>query len=344
LNVIKAHLRSGVTYGVLGALTGFLLSGCHAAHSHPDAWRLSSGGRGGLAVEVLGSIDRVTYFGRAKGPNLLHIEGLNRGPRDDGEYRFFGGLYTWTSPQYAWFSEAGEPQDWPPDPAMDIGPVLRTGGARNQFSTTGPVQRSGLQEIKTIGLVDGSTATFEFELRNRGPAPVSAGPWSLSASGRRNLIAVRMKEGTTVWGTEEDSKQKFDSILGKVNPKTGWALIKPKKARWKGGIKVYIEPPPGEAAEVAFCRKGYWMYRAIQPLSEREKAQLRESGEGPIAFYVQPGRGKEQTIIETELYGPIESLEPDRSTKTVETWRIFKARGRRTSILPRRGPHAGSRK
>lgn len=315
---------------VVGTVAATLV-GCHAGKSHPGAWRLS---QDGLAVEVLGAVDRVTYFGPAKGPNLLHLERLDEGPTDDGSYRFFGGVYTWVSPQDGWFDETGEPGDWPPDPAMDVGPVRRTSGSRGQVTVTGPMQRSGLVEVKTIRMIDSSTAQFEFAVRNDGVVPVRAGAWTLAAAGKMDLIAVRMPEGTEVWGADEAVEQ-FQRIRRRTNKKTGWALVKPWRARWKGGIKVYLMPPEGEPAQIAVCHKGFWFYRRVEPLNADERARLLASGEGPIALYIQPGRKKgEQRIVEVELYGPIEELDPGESVTTTETWRVIKAKGRRTRVLP----------
>ena len=70
-------------------------------------------------------------------------------------------------------------------------------------------------------------------------------------------------------------------------------------------------------------------------MNAEEIATLRDAGEGPIALFIQPGRSKgEETIIETQLYGSLVTLESGEQTSTTETWKLIKAKGRSTKMLP----------
>jgi hypothetical protein len=312
--------------------------------THPEAIRVE--GRG-LAAEFVQSIDRFTFFGPAGGANLLHVVGLDRPRPTDGSYVFWGGCYTWVSPQkgpagdpaspMGWIDSDGTKKDWPPDPAMDVGPVRRTGLARGMFSVAGPEQRKGLQELKSFRVIAQDVAEFEYTLLNRGAASVTAGAWINTAAAGDDVIAVRMPPGTEVYGWNKMSTDMFDAILGAADER-GWRLMDLSKARWDGGIKVYLAPPAGsglEDVEIAVWRRSAkaWMHRSLGAMSADQVSRLRDAGEGPVAIYYQPGKGDE-AIVEAELYGPIEDIAPAARSTVRERWRIIRSSTANAAALP----------
>lgn len=320
-------------------VTAGLATGCAsrgpAPHTHERAVRLE---HAGLAVEALPSIDRFTYFGTFDGPNMLHIEGLEREPAADGSYTFFGGCYTWFAPQngpLGWRGPSGEAQGWPPDPVMDVGPVWRSGRSENSVTLTGPIGRSGLREEKTFTLVDNATATLAYTLRNESAAAVLAGTWINASVDPKGAIAVRVPEGTEVYGWDDVAVGRVRSVLSTTDDR-GWAMIDLRDAEWEGGSKVWFAAPPGTPVELAVWRKGgraggYWLLRSLPPLGAAEIAQLREVGEGPVAVYIDPGA----PIVEAELYGPVLSIPPGGEQSATETWRMISSKERSTKVLPR---------
>jgi hypothetical protein len=302
--------------------------------THPRGLRLE---RHGLAVEFVPEIDRITYFGmtgRGEAGNLLFVTGLDRPPAPDG-YVFYGGCYTWTAPQKpaaglrsGWVAPDGGSKDWPPDPAMDVGPVRTTGQSQDGFTFTGPQQRTGLREVKRWRMREHGTAELEFSLENVGTDLVAAGPWINTAAGQKDVLALRMPEGTEVYGWDQRSIDSFRSVLSGPMPgaeASGWRTIDLSRATWEGGIKVYLAPPSGQGVkpEIAVWRRGAraWLHRSATELSAAQVAGLREAGEGPVAVYIQPGRDGSVAIIEAELYGAIETLTAGQATGSTELWR-----------------------
>lgn len=332
---------SAIATGVGGCATSKVSS---EPTTHPEAIRVEDQG---LAAEFVASIDRLTFFGSASGGNLLHVVGLDRPRPVDGSYVFWGGCYTWVSPQkvpasdpaspMGWVASDGTKMDWPPDPAMDVGPVRRTGLGRGMFSVAGPEQRKGLQELKSFRIIAQDTAEFEYSLVNRGVTSVAAGPWINTAAAGNDVIAVRMPPGTEVYGWNTMSTEMFDAILGPADER-GWRLVELSKARWSGGIKVYLAPPAGSGlndVEIAVWRRNAkaWLHRSLGAMSAEQIARLRAAGEGPVAVYYQPGSGDE-AIVEAELYGPVEDIEPGMSTTARERWRVIRSASASTAALP----------
>lgn len=276
--------------------------------SHPRAQRFE---RGEIAVEWISRIDRYTYFGPVEGPNMLFTTSLGYRPKEV-DYTFYGGCYTWVAPQggpEGWINEFGEPLEWPPDPAMDTGPAQMTGRTRHSFTTTTPVSRKGLQEVKTLTL-RWRKAWLDFELRNRSDERVTAACWVNTAVAPDSYIALRAPEWVELYGWSEESVEQLRTIMDPPNAE-GWRLIRVPDAAWEGGIKVYTNGP----GEIAVWRQGWWMHRRQM---KDDAGRLRDHGEGPVAVYLQP----DSFIFEAELYGPIVEIAPGGSHSTREEWKL----------------------
>jgi hypothetical protein len=317
---------------VLAALVA-ALTGCSAPEpvTHPEAMRFE---RGGLAIEHLGSIDRLTWFGPVNGPNMLFTQMLDQPPAEDGNYTFFGGCYTWVSPQtgpLGWRGTDGEQLPWPPDPAMDIGPAQTIGQTRAGITTRTPVSRAGLREVKTFALRKNGVAELTNELVNWGDEPRTVGTWVNTAVHDKGVIAVRFDpahDDAAIWGWNQESIDRFLSILAPSDVK-GWSLVRTADADWDGGGKVYLDDHPHfentswVSPEIAIWRRGYWLHRKGH--APVDGAKLRAMGEGPVAIYIQPASGDSKAIIEAELYGPIEEIGPGERTVAGEEWTLIES-------------------
>lgn len=282
--------------------------------------------RDGLAVEYMSSIDRFTYIGPSEHvANVLRKRNLLDEPAADGSYTFYGGVYTWVSPQggaLGWENAEGEKQDWPPDPAMDVGPTVRTKRTKYGHTTTSRVHRSGLREIKTLELKPASRAELSYTLENTTDEEITAGAWVNMAVRDDSVIAIRMREGSGLYGWDERSVGLFEQVLSEPD-ENGWRTVRIADCDWRGGIKVYVSG----SNEIAMWREGYWLYR--QNTGEYNE-RLRDHGEGPVAVYLHPELG----IYEAELYGPLEDI-PARGTVTsVEQWNLKESEEPTTERLP----------
>lgn len=287
----------------------------------------------GITLEYAPSIDRVTFVGPAPdGPNLVHIRDLDIPPAVDGSYRFYGGGYSWYAPQKQWVGEDGATiQEWPPDPAMDRGPASIVEQSATSLVARNPVQRSGLQQEKTLGVTGNGRAEVVYTLTNRGDGTRQAGTWINTAVFKRSLIAVRVPEGTEIYGWNETAADQLRAIMSGPMPgddgePTDWRFIDLKDATWEGGIKVWIDAP-GITPEIAVYDDGYWFRRRVTTPND---GSARAAGEGAVAIYIDPGAG----LIEAELYGPVRTLTPGESVTTIETWAIRKAPHARAWLIP----------
>ncbi|MEM8836142.1 MAG: hypothetical protein AAGD00_10010 [Planctomycetota bacterium] len=287
----------------------------------------------GIAMEYAPSIDRVTFFGPAPdGPNLLHVRDLDIPPAEDGSYRFYGGGYSWYAPQKQWVGEDGSTiQEWPPDPAMDRGPAETIAHSATTITVRNPVQWSGLQQKKTLGVSGPARAEVTYTLTNRGNVSRQAGTWINTGVFKRSLIAVRVPEGAEIYGWNDTAADTLRSIMSEPMPgddgePTDWRFIDLKKATWQGGIKVWIDAP-GIEPEIAVYDDGYWFRRRVTTPND---GSARAAGEGAVAIYIDPGAG----LVEAELYGPVRTLTPGESVTTIESWAIRRAPHARAWLIP----------
>jgi hypothetical protein len=281
-----------------------------------------------MVLEVAPMIDRYTFFGPAGGPNMLHTRNLDAEPvmdPDDPEfenYTFRGGCYTWVAPQNAWRNAAGELQNWPPDPAMDRGPALVVGRSLDGITTLTPTSRLGLRERKSFGLtVEGGVLVYE--LINDGPEPIEIGAWVNTAVTACDRIALYMPEGTEVRGWDDEAVGKVESILSPATTH-GWRVLDLPSASWRGGTKVWIDSPNGDAT-IAVWRHGRWLIRTMD--QGDPEGTLAAVGEGPVAVYIDPT----DDLIEAELYAPVRAIEPGGSTRVTEYWQLLPGRFARPS-------------
>jgi hypothetical protein len=333
--------------GGLAAVMALGLAGAGCRSFTPSAadmrqWSAAEGNyqlaSGPLRLEFQPEIDRVVSFRHANGPEMLFTQKLDQGPLADEAYTFFGGAYTWVSPQggeRGWLGPEGADRVWPPDPAMDVGPAQVESFSDDRLTAVTPVSRQGLVEQKVFAL-EPDRARVTFTLVNEGENARTAGAWINTACFADSVIAVRLRSGARddVWGWDQTSIDRFLSVTSPAG--RGWSLVLPGEAAWEGGIKVYLPTPSeGDRAEIAIWREGWWLHRT-QMLTEQEfgvQGRLKELGEGPVAIYIQPGTETEPWLIEAELYGPIVDIEPGGAHTATETWRLVRSDTPDPSVL-----------
>jgi hypothetical protein len=363
----------------------------------------------GLRLEYASDIDRVVYLGPIDGPNLLHTASLDQEPNADGGYTFFGGMYTWVSPQggpNGWRDFAGEPSPWPPDPALDRGPASFTARTDESFTARSPADRAGLRQQTSIEITGPGRAEMHYRIVNTSEGTLARGTWVNTAVPPNAIIAVRALEPaplvsepvmlggaeaeagaeTTpdaaeptrvaeadlggaaaagamagdagevaeaieqadaavraqraaalrprVWAWNGESPDPLIDIMEGPDA-NGWFLIDLTRAEWQGGTKFYLDAPTTIAVWVPEKKNresGYWFVR--EQAVPVDSARLIENGEGPVAFYIDPG----SELIEAELYGPITDIEPGAAAQTRERWSVHPAATPSTSFINENNP------
>lgn len=262
--------------------------------------------------------DRITSFGPAGGPNLLGVRDLQSPPAADGSYTFFGGMYSWISPQGAWVDASGQLRDWPPDPAMDRGPAVIVNQDAGRVVARGPVTRSGLVEQKWFELAPGRyAAIIDQRLHNPTGGNVVGGVWVNTAVKPGAIIAVRDRSSdhfrisggdaaNTLWARATTSRD-------------GWLLIHTDGVDWSDlgtdSFKFFAQGPTA----IAIWTDGYWLLR--QGLTDDSDGSLAKHGEAPVEVYVNYGL----QLFEAELLGPITAIPPGGTTQHVERWLVAPA-------------------
>jgi hypothetical protein len=150
---------------------------------------------GGVSLEYSSEIDRIVALRPGERPNMLHVANMDVEPDPSGDYTFFGGAYFWVSPQdgpNGWIDADGEPQAWPPDPAMDRGPTRITSRSDAGFSAVNPVDHAGLVQRKDVEIVGPGQIEVRYSLTNTSDQTLARGTWINTATPPNAVIALRL--------------------------------------------------------------------------------------------------------------------------------------------------------
>ncbi len=275
-----------------------------------------------LILEYDAERDRIVRFGPINGPNLLETRDLDVVPNSDGEYTFFGGMYTWVAPQNGWVNQQGGLHNWPPDPAMDRGPCTLNIDSGDGILIEGPVLRSGLQQTKRISISDDGICTIAHALHNTTNTTQHAGIWSITAAKTGSTIAVRLDSDN--WFVEEPGVS-LDSELNNAL----WAAVANEVGPWivfdtgtdlsnaqvdSDSFKAFVNRAP--STQIAIWSDGYWLVRSADPPDIF--SSLSEVGESSIEIYGHFGLN----LFEAELLSAYQSIPPGEMITWTETWQI----------------------
>ncbi|MFG0253374.1 MAG: DUF4380 domain-containing protein [Phycisphaerales bacterium JB038] len=279
--------------------------------------------RNGVVLSYRPDIDRVIFFGASGGPNMLHTVGLDRRPAHDESYTFYGGCYSWVAPQrgeWGWRAADGTASDWPPDPAMDRGPMEVVKRSHDSLTARSPIMRNGLREYVTFTMVGSNLVEVVRELENVGEQPTQASIWSITAVEPGATVALRQDAVGHLWSEASHEAEAFRSLL---TPDDEHFRFSTAAATNRDGVKVYFDAE----AYLAVHKQGWWFVR--DGLS-RDHGSLKEVGEAPIALYLHP----ELEIFEAELYGPLREIAPGERLDYTEYWLLQASYPPDCAVLP----------
>lgn len=292
---------------------GAFMSACTANRPHASHLQTS---RTSLSYDA--HRDRIIAFGPTGGPNLLCVRELDTLPPADGSYTFFGGMYSWISPQGAWTDENGEPRDWPPDPAMDRGPATVVHHGRARLVAVGPPTRAGLVEQKWFELAgDRAGAVLDHRLHNPTDERRLGGIWINTAVKPGSVIAVRDGSSDSFRIAGGDTSNALWARA--TTARDGWLLIHTEGVEWSDLGADWFKFFADTAPAIAIWTDGYWLLRQAR-YSPTDRS-LTSYGEAPVEVYINYGL----QIFEAELLGPIASIPSGGVAQHVERWMIVPA-------------------
>lgn len=270
--------------------------------------------------------DRIISFGPTHGPNLLCVRDLDAPPTADGSYTFYGGMYSWISPQGAWVDASGELCDWPPDPAMDRGPAVIDVRSARRLVAHGPPTRSGLIEQKWIELApDRAAVVLDQRLHNPTGEGIVGGVWVTTAVEPGAVIAVRNGSSDQFRIAGGDAANALWARATTSND--GWLLFHTDGVDCSDlGTDSFKFFSHG-LSTIAIWTDGCWLLR--QGIGESGDATLTQNGEAPVEIYMNFGL----QLFEAELLGPIATIPPGGTAQHIERWTVVPAPEPDTSIL-----------
>ena len=270
--------------------------------------------RGGTFVVYDPQTDRIIHFGPTGGENLLYTTPNIFQPPDPDGYVFRGGSYTWVAPQSCWVGPDGRIDGWPPEPAMDRGPMKVLSAGDDHLRAVSPEMRLEMREEKSISLDADGTLKLTVTLLPTGPKPPQAAGWCLMAAPPGCIVAVPR-------GQARSSPEKLLSEFNAASTEQGgWLLTDTNKI--KGVGKVFIDVAP----VVAVWNKGYWFVRA-----GTDADAARPPGESAVELYF----ALSDKLVEVELVGPYRLVLSDGSNRWNESWHIIEAKSPSTEPLNR---------
>jgi len=312
--------RRGRTWLIVG-IAAFHVVGCATGPRSVARLRTAQ-----LACIYDAQRDRILSFGPAGGPNLLYVRDLDHPPAADGSYTFFGGMYSWISPQGAWVDESGELRDWPPDPFMDRGPTVIDGRSERHLVAHGPATRRGLIEQKWFEIaMDRGAAILDQRLHNPTSEKIVGGVWINVAVKPGGVIAVRDagsdhfrisggEAANTLWARATTSHE-------------GWVLIHTEGVDFSDLGADSFKFFAGGSPTIAIWTDGYWLLR--QAMSGDADGSLARHGEAPVEVYINYGL----QLFEAELLGPIATIPPGGTAQHIEYWTVIPATQPDTLLL-----------
>lgn len=313
----RGFATSATSLAGLAAAGGILMAGggC-ASRPNDDTWQTLDAM--GTEVAYDADRDRIVDLRLRNRPNMLHTASLDQPPRSGEEYTFYGGHYSWIAPQAAWIDGDGALRNWPPDPAMDRGPMLVTRHTDRFLAVEGPVTRLGFREEKVIEILDQGVVGVEHQLTNETNTMRAGAVWSNTAVPPGAVIAVpKPADGTIIFDRDVETAQPlWEAITEEFG---NWILIRTDRkaaeaaAAWGGELKVFIAAAP----QIAVGHDGYWLVRRGWPWDDA--GSLATVSEAPVEVYLNFGL----ELFEAELLGPHVTLAPGESTTFSEVWFIF---------------------
>ncbi|GEM_PF-6250078 len=285
----------------------------------------------GLVAEYDTTHDRLIRFGPRGRYNLLWVKDLDEPAAPSDEYTYYGGMFSWVSPQSAWADAKGNPKPWPPPLAMDAGPTLATLHGLNEFEAVGPVLDSGLQEIKSLQLGRdqyGPRALVTNGLKNTTDQPQWGGIWLSTAAVPGSVIAVITPEGDReiTLSNHPGAQEVWDNI---TKTRSRWTLIRTKRYYGFLGMGGTFKATVPSDRVIAIHRRGYWFVRIGEPWTPESDPTLTEAGQGPVEVAVNFARLRH----EAALLGPISEIAPGQTSQYRERWYIIPGMASRTRQL-----------
>ena len=285
--------------GLVLAVLLSALAGC--ARSLPGPFVLS----GGQTVVLYDpAMDRAVYLGQSGGPNVLELSPDLYRPTTAYPYWFRGGSYTWLAPQSEWVQANGERRAWPPEPAMDSGPMSVRHADTRRLVMVGPRMRRNFHERKEVRLDDDGTLFLSVTLVPDGKTEGKVSIWSTTAVTRGAIVAIPK-------GTVRSDNEEFAVAWKAAARESGaWQVVDTEKLAVAG--KAFLDAAP----VIASWRRGWWFARIGSDATSPRSGQ-----DAVIEVFV----ARDEGVIELELIGPYREVTPDGRNTWSETWRLIQS-------------------
>jgi len=274
---------------------------------------------------IVPSIGRMMSYRLCDGRNVLDVNPDRVGftpPSDPDSYIFYGGMYTWISPQIHWV-ERGKKGVWVgADPRLDHGPFRVTRATPIELTMVSPVSPVyGLQESRTYQLVPGtSRLKYTVSLRNVGPYPVRWGIWNLSAVRPEGVAFFRLPNGRRdlIFPSEpKKAKKYFNSLL--TMPASDLAAVDMRKFFFESS-KLFARPG---SEFLAYRLPEGWFIRNFKA----DPNAFHSDWQSQVEIYGQARlkpkeKGKVTKIFELEVLSPDYVIRPNETVTWTETMTI----------------------
>jgi hypothetical protein len=246
---------------------------------------------------------RIIFAGFRGDANLFYENPEDMGKTGGNDWRIYGGHRLWQSPEVREITYV--PDNFP----------VKLEESRLKVRFTAPVEISGLQKIFEVTPLPDNGFTINHIFQYQGKKPVEIAPWALSVM-RAGGVAIIPHT------LQEDPP----SRLLPTHPITLWSYTNLTDPRWTWGkdfILLHQDPSAETAQKVGLLNRPGWA-----AYSTGENIFIKLFPYYPADNYPDFNCNFEcytnNSILELESLGPLQTLQPGESLSHREDWRFFK--------------------
>ncbi|MBD9368730.1 DUF4380 domain-containing protein [Xanthomonas sp. XNM01] len=285
-----------------------------------------------LRLEVLPTLGgRVLHFGARGAPNLLAVgeDALRDQPHprvhaDAGNIGYLG-HEIWAGPQRDWWRDQtvnparrAAAADWPPDPWLAYAEARVLVNEPQRLVVEGaasPVSGVQLTQSFTLAPQRPDAVELTVEMRNTRAEPVARDIWFNTRVHPETRVYVPLAADGSGLRVRSDMDDTYDGLVSTTaDGLFSLELLPPAEGRQGRRGKVFIQPRAGWIAGFA-AGQAFLIHFEHQPRARIHPEQ------GQVELYLDWKPGQVPTgLLELEVHGPYETLQPGESISAHEWW------------------------
>ncbi len=248
---------------------------------------------------------RIIRFGFANKKNLLLEIEEDMGKTGGDDYRLYGGVRLWHSPEV-------NPRIYIPD-----NKPINYKWENNVLSLIQDTEiETGMQKVINIKIASENKIEFTYRIYNKNLWPIEFAPWALTLMAKTGRAII-----------PQEPYESWDDNLFPVRPLVLWAYTKMNDKRWVWGEKyIQLKQDPGAIGppKIGLLNKLGWEAYCLDGFVLIKRYSYRPDFPYPD-FNCNTQVYSDPDLFELETLGPLEKVDPDSYVEHKENWYLFEA-------------------